>query len=81
MPGELNQIIAQWRQILFPGKDAGAERKFWIDAPDNILKESAHAGHHFEVVDHRLPDGFADGVGFRNQRLHDLEKLRLQIRC
>src|SRR6266481_4898922 len=53
--GELNQILAQWRQILFPRKNAGTQRKFRISAPHNIFEERAHAGHHFEVADHRLP--------------------------
>src|SRR5207244_12774809 len=78
-PGELQQILAQWRQIPFQGKYAGTQRKFWIGAPDNIFKERAHAGHHFQIADHRLADAFADGIRFRDQRLHSLEKFVLQI--
>src|SRR6267154_6885824 len=33
--GELNQILAQRRQILFPRKNAGTQRKFRISAPHN----------------------------------------------
>src|SRR5260370_270634 len=44
------------------------------------FQKRAHAGHHLEIADHRLPDAFADGRGFRHEGLHDLEKFGLQIR-
>jgi len=31
------------------------------------------------MADNRTSDAFAHGFSFRNQRLHDLEKLRLEI--
>src|SRR5258708_9448414 len=35
--GELNQLLAQRRQILFPRKNAGTQRKFRLSALHNIL--------------------------------------------
>src|SRR5712692_9391669 len=69
------QIAAQGGEIVFPGKNARAKRKFRILAADSVFEESAHARHHLEVAHHGSRDAFADEIGLANKRLHHIEEL------
>ena len=76
---QIDQRFAERRQILFPGKHAGAQRKLRIGAADGVFEKGAHARHDFQIADDRAADALAHGFGFSKQRFHDLEKLWPEI--
>ena len=77
---EMEQILAQRRQIVFPGKNAAANGELRILVMDGILEERSHARHHLEVAHYRLPNPLAHILCFLHQRFHHLQQLRLKFR-
>src|SRR5207245_11047349 len=54
--------------------------KFRIGAVEGVFEECAHARHDFQIAHDAATNAFANGIGFLDQLLHYLEKLRLQLR-
>src|SRR5260370_5553098 len=76
---ELNQIVTQRRQIVFPGKNAGAQRELRIGALHGIFEEPSHARHHLEIANCRPSDGVTHGIRFRYKLFHHFQKLGFEL--
>jgi hypothetical protein len=78
--GQPLHAAARRRQIILPAPLSLARGKLGIAALHFFFEVHAHAGHHLEVLDHRLADTDRDRFALGRQFLQRHHQFRLEIR-